>query len=43
MAATTMKTLIPVSSGNVSVVNISAPVSNPNAFIFNIMFYFRFL
>lgn len=42
MAATTMKSLIPVSYGNVFVVNLSAPVSL-NAFIFNIVFNFRFL
>ena len=43
MAATTMKTLIPVSYSNGFVVNLRASVFNLNAFIFNIIFYFRFL
>lgn len=42
MAATTMKTLIPVFVGNF-VDDISAPVSLPNAFVFNTVFNFRFL
>ena len=40
MATATMRNLNPVSSGNV--VDISAPVSL-NAFVFNIVFNFRFL
>lgn len=42
MATTTMSNLISVFYSNF-VVDSSVPVSNLSAFIFHIMFYFRFL